>query len=87
MATVDSLSLVQELLRNNGNYPGDPQALAIYSYTNREGNRAFSICYTRSCEHSLVTSTYVRRPMQLWTKEEGLTVQGQRVLEETRADS
>ena len=80
--TIDSLEIIQTMLRNNGTYPGDPQALSIFTYTTDWDNRTFAICFSRSDEVRLVTSPCVHRPMQLWTREEGLTEQGRRVLEE-----
>ncbi len=45
MATI-SESLANELVKNNGVYPGDPQCYAVFKYLNPHfGNWCFAVAY------------------------------------------
>lgn len=81
MATIGK-PLARELVANDGNYPGDPQCLAVYSYENRYGGTCYSVCYTFSDVNRLQTSPDVIACSQLWSKESGLTELGEEFLKQ-----
>lgn len=76
MATIDSKEIIADLLRANGHYDDDPQALRIYQYENTRGVETYSLCYTSDCITSIMSSPFVKNPVPLWTRERGLTVLG-----------
>lgn len=83
MATIDSLPIVQEILRNDGTYPGDPQCFAVHSYVNTWGDRAFHLAFTSCQVAEMKASPYVRDPVLLWAYGRlGLTGTGRALLEE-----
>jgi hypothetical protein len=72
MATVDSKKIIDEMLASDGVYPGDPQAFAIYEYTNDWGKVAWSVCYNKAAAYSFETSPHVHNVRLLWSKARGL---------------
>lgn len=82
MPTINSKDNIVTMLQNNGVYPGDSQALAIYSYINRSGNvKMYCVCYSESDIDNLFSSMEILTPYSLWTREFGLTHHGQREIE------
>jgi len=86
MSTIDSQPIIQEMLRNDGTYPGDPQMDAILSYVNSFGKKTYKLIYgsPEQCMAMMTdvyTSPYVNQPILLWSKAEGLTGMGELELE------
>lgn len=82
MATIDSRSIIREMLDNDGIYPGDPQAFEIYSYLTNWNKRTYSVCYDLRASVSLhaAVGDWVHVPLLLWSQAEGLTLFGKRFL-------
>lgn len=68
MPTYDSKQIIDDLVRNSGRYPGDPQAVFICSYINMTGNTAYFVAYNRLEIIRLSSSEYVRDIVPLWTR-------------------
>lgn len=62
MATVESKDLVEKLIKNKGQYPGDPRVIAIYEYYTPEGQQVWSVCYTIRDIDNTLTSPFVKHP-------------------------
>ena len=71
MATIDSAKIIREMLDNDGVYPGDPQCLAIYEYTNDWKKKCWSVCYEEMDLIALHSSPFVHNLRLLWSQEEG----------------
>ena len=83
MATVDK-AIALTILRNNGIYPGDPQCLAVFRYTNDfNGDFAYSICFYVDEINSLLKSPYCHNVVCLWTQTEGFTLFGEALITES----
>ena len=80
MATIDSKSIICELLQNNGRYPGDPQCYSIWSYTNQAGNQTHAVFY--DTYEDMFTSPFVTDPILLWLRSTGLTESGKQWIED-----
>ena len=65
-----SYPIIKEMMDNNGVYPGDPQVLAIYEYTNM-GNICWCVILVPIDKICMYDSPFVRDPKLLWSKEEG----------------
>lgn len=90
MSTINrDIALV--LLRNDGWYPGDPQVLSVYRYTNDWGNVAYRFSPHERDEASFLRSEFIHEPVLLWDRAGGLTQEGRDELkpqsEHTRGDS
>lgn len=81
MATIDSLDIIKELLRNDGVYHGDPQLHSICSYVNQFGNQTYSVCNHAAALESVFESPYTKDVKILWMRGMGLTDHGERVLQ------
>jgi len=78
MATVDTKTIIDELIKNDGYYPNpindesppDPRVALIVEYTNFEGRITWGITYVvESLERQrryLIETPYVRKPRILW---------------------
>lgn len=80
MATIDSASVIRQILQNNGTYPGDPQLHCVLSYTNDWGHPTFAICTNEVSYIETALSPWVRNPVHLWSRESGLTKAGHEFL-------
>lgn len=78
--TVNDLELVVGLLKNDGNYDGDPQCRSVWTYLNDWGVRTYAICYNLQSEGNLIISPSVKDPEMLWAQYCGLTDRGKGVL-------
>lgn len=77
MSTIDSKSIITTMLANDGYYPGDPQAHAIYQYTNDYGNTTWAVYWT---EHNDIwSSPHCHDIVVLWNRG-GLTNEGKAFL-------
>jgi hypothetical protein len=63
MATIESRSVILELLQNNGRYFSDPQCDSIWSYTNQAGNKTHAVFY--DSWHDMYESPYAMEPVLL----------------------
>jgi hypothetical protein len=83
--TIDSKQIVQEILENDGIYPGDPQCYAVYSYVNDWNKKTYSVaCSSRDTE-SLYSSPCCHIIILLWEQGSGLTAAGVRELQEMKS--
>lgn len=80
MPSIDGLEIIQKLLRNNGVYPGDPQALQLSQYTNNWGGITYHIAMNEQQVLSLLNSPYCHNITTLWYRKTGLTLAGEIVL-------
>lgn len=82
--TIESGDILKLMLENHGRYPGDPQARAIYQYYNpcfRKSGQ-FLIVMPGENEAYMLTSPCVFNPCLVWSRAQGLTKLGQKVLTE-----
>jgi hypothetical protein len=78
--TIDDAESIYKLIRDNGQYPGDPPVYKIYTYTNFNGQKTYAIYYG---EYQLEPSEYCDTPVLLW--EDGdLTADGKVEFSELR---
>jgi hypothetical protein len=63
MATVDSPNIIQQILRTNGFYPGDPEYRRVYTYWTVLGKKKTYAIYTEPYE--LEASGFVKNPVLL----------------------
>lgn len=85
MSSINSPSIITEMIRNNGTFPGDPQCASIWSYMTVFDTRCFKLIYGPhpiQMVNEFLLSPYVLEPRMLWSKKEGLTPAGQALLEE-----
>lgn len=68
MATIDSRSTVQEIIRANGYFEDDPRIFQIVQYINYEGRTTWGITWEHEREkHRYETPTsYVNDPKVIW---------------------
>ena len=78
--TIDSEDIIVKMLENSGVYPGDPQAYSIWSYLNSWDKQTFAV-FMHIQHEDIFTSPFVRNPILLWTKAQGLTLEGTRFIE------
>lgn len=80
--TIDDRSIIEQILRADGYYPGDPQeAYSVWIYENSFGNMTHSLCMDLRAEVSLLNSPAVSNPELLWNRSGGLTAAGARFME------
>jgi hypothetical protein len=83
MPTFEHGDIIKKLLENNGIYPGDPQCLAIHSYTHSiTGYKLYHVAYSAADMVALWSSPFVKSPLLLWEAKSGLTPAGKVELEE-----
>jgi len=80
MATIDSPSIIREILLHNGFFSGDPQLYAIISYVNNWDKPTFAICNNPECLREVLSSPYIHSPILLWSRENELTKAGREFL-------
>ena len=72
MATITSLTVIQEIIENEGRCAGDPDVAMVVEYDNAFGGTAWGVTWvTESVERQrryLVETDYVRNPRLLWRK-------------------
>lgn len=73
MATIDSKSVIDEIISNNGYYMDDPRVYMIVEYTNAYGNKAYGVTWSNEHPTSrlryLDETTYVKNPKVIWRAE------------------
>jgi hypothetical protein len=77
MSTIDSKEIITTMLKNDGVYPGDPQAYTIWQYTNDYGNTTHAVYWT--LYNDILSSPHCRDIVLLWDRE-GLTYAGKEFL-------
>jgi len=79
MSTIDSPKIIEIIILNRGVYPGDPPSHSVWAYwsTLKKGT-TFKVFDYRGF---LAESQFVRNPVLLWDKHGGLTVEGNKFLE------
>lgn len=74
MATIDNKHIIDELIRNEGHYPGDPQVYMIVEYTNAYGNVTWGVTWEQEgpsrLRYLIENPPYVNNPKLLWKKDE-----------------
>lgn len=73
--TIEDPEIIKTMLKNNGVYPGDPQASSIYAYTGVNGKELYAVFLDES-HNDIYLSPYVINPKILWTQKYGLTHYG-----------
>ncbi len=69
MATIDSKHIIDELIANNGIYPGDPQVYMIVEYTNAYGNVTWGVTWPHEKgrdRYTIEQYPYVNNPKIIW---------------------
>ena len=70
MGTFTSKAIIDQLIENNGHYPGDPQISKIVEYTDNWGNTAWGVVYPWEDQERYRESDYVHNPKTIWQREE-----------------
>lgn len=73
--TITEPTIIQQMLENDGVYPGDPRAAIIYSYQ-AVSEQAHYAVFMDYAHDDMFESPYVRKPVVLWTHTHGLTEAG-----------
>lgn len=71
MATITMISIIKEMMDNNGSYQGDPQVLVIIEYTGMDGNTQWAVAEERREALEIWTSPYVTDPVVIWSRPKG----------------
>lgn len=79
-----SKTIGMELLRNDGWYPGDPQAETIWTYNHVVTKETLFAVYMFPGQRPY--GPYCNDIKLLWSKQEGLTPEGRKVLEQNRPE-
>ncbi len=70
MATIDSQSLIQKLIDQDGYFETDPRVYQIVEYVNQYGNKTWGVTWTNEPKDRqnryLIESQYVRAPKIIW---------------------
>lgn len=78
--TINDTGIIIKMLRANGQYPGDPPAWSIWSYTNMNGEKTHAVFMAEYAE-DIFQSPYVFEPIVLlFTRKGGLTEEGRAML-------
>lgn len=72
MPTFHSKQIIDELIANDGVYPGDPQCHAIFEYKHDTGQILWEVDYDGRGILRLAESPYVLNFRCLWTAKGGL---------------
>ena len=70
MATMTSYEIIKEMVDNDGVYPGDPQVMAIWEYSN-DGETVWCVIIVPQDERAMHDSPYVRDQRLLWSQDTG----------------
>ena len=80
MATIDSKSIIDALIRNDGYCSDDPRVAQIVEYTNAYGNTTWGVTWVGEVESSRrkyeTETEYVRNPRVIWRAESPRTAKG-----------
>ena len=65
MSTI-SKEIAQQIIHNNGYYPGDPQYYAVLTYTSAWNSECYAIVHNRADLSRYTPTEYVRSPKVIW---------------------
>lgn len=68
MPTIDSKSLIDQIISNNGYYYDDPQVLIIHTYINQAGHMSYHVSYTDDDVLALYQSPYCDQIKPIWKR-------------------
>lgn len=77
--TIESVSRIIVMLKNEGTFPGDPQMSSIYSYETITGKNIFAV-FSDERFNDIWDSPYVQNAVLLWKSDIGLTIAGKEFL-------
>lgn len=73
MATIDSKSIIDRIIANDGYYDDDPRVYMIVEYTNAYGKQTYGVTWSNEHPSSklryLDESEYVKNPRVIWRAE------------------
>ena len=81
MATFNNKEIIKTMLENNGTYPGDPQAVRIYEYTNVPSGEVMWAVFYKYSDNDIYISPFVTNPILLFGLSGGITKNGRKFLE------
>jgi hypothetical protein len=70
MPTYSDKDIIDKLIKNEGQWRGDPDAIAIYSYNDMGGKSTFYVCYSKTEVNRFLAAVNqtVFKPVVLWQK-------------------
>lgn len=68
MATFNSRSIIEEMLLNDGIFPGDPQASSIWEYRSAVTGQVMWAVFYNEAHNDLCLSPYVGEYRCLWNR-------------------
>lgn len=74
--TIEDPEIIKTMLKNNGIYPGDPQASSIYSCIGKINGKELYAVFLDEKYNDIDTSPFVTNPKLLWSRVVGLTHYG-----------
>lgn len=77
MATFTNRELVKQVM-SNGGFPGEPRAHSVYEYDADNGKAMWAVFWNHAID--MLDKPYIVNPRQLWNKEAGLTLAGEKFL-------
>lgn len=85
MASIgEDYDIIGKMLENNGVYTEDPQAFELSSYLNQWRGTTFHITMNLRDRLALYTSPFYQNIVTPWTRAEGLTSVGRRIVQAYR---
>jgi len=70
MSTIDSWPVIDEIIRNDGYYMGDPRVYMIVEYKNYAGTTTWGVTWEHESEKRrvryMIESDYVHEPKVIW---------------------
>jgi len=80
MSSIDSAQIVRTILKNNGQYPGDPPCYSVWKYENAWGGVTYKLCMSQKLESSFIENgMYSGTPEALFRNNE-VTMAGNQLL-------
>jgi hypothetical protein len=70
MASIDSREIIDEMIANDGTYPGDPQATQLSQYINDWGGITYHIAMTPRDVQNLYDSPHCHDVKVLWKRKD-----------------
>lgn len=81
MATISDPDIIEKMLRNNGRYPGDPQAARIYQYTHSLNGETLYATFYSEHHDDMRVSPFVRDAVLFFDRNLGLLPEAQGFLD------
>jgi len=66
MSTISSKKMVDQIIADDGHYPGDPRVIKIVEYTNAWGGTCYGLIYYEAGLNNYAPSQYVKNPKTIW---------------------